>query len=104
MSHPDFVGLFIEVDARVDGTATVFVDWEEAVEALRAGRLGCSDGQGQVLVVAASLAEDIQIGLRDAVSGLDESSRVLVAGAVLGAGGCRDTHQVDAGGRGRGSW
>jgi hypothetical protein len=106
LSHNDFVGLFVELDARADGTATAFVDWEAAAAALRAGRLPCSDSQGQVLAIAASLAEDIELGLRDAVGGLDESSLVLVAGAVLGAGGCRGTYQVAAGGlgQGRGSW
>ncbi len=106
LSHNDFVGLFIELDARADGTAAAFVDWEAAAAALRQGRLSCSDSQGQVLVIAASLAEDVELGLRDAVGGLDEANLRLVAGAVLGVGGCRGTYRVPAGGleQGRGSW
>jgi hypothetical protein len=106
LSRNDFVGLFIELDARADGTATAFVDWEAAAAALCQGRLPCSDSQGQVLAIAASLAEDIELGLRDAVGGLDEANLRLVAGAVLGAGGCRGPYRVVAGGleQVRGSW
>ena len=83
LSHNDFVGLFIEMDARVDGTVTAFVDWEAAAAALGAGRLVCSDSQGQVLAIAVSVAEDVPIGLRDALGGLDAANLALVAEAVL---------------------
>ena len=88
LCREDFVGLFIEVDARADGTLTAFLDWEAAAAALGAGRLACSDSQGQVLRVAASIAEGVPVDLRDALSGLDERNLALVAGAVLYAGGC----------------
>jgi hypothetical protein len=106
LSHHAFVGLFIELDTQADGTVTAWVDWEAAVAALRAGRLSCSDSQEQVLVIAASLAEDIRVGLRDVVGGLEEANLILVAGAVLGAGGCSGTYRVVPGGleRGRASW
>jgi hypothetical protein len=87
LSGSDFVGLFVELDAHPDGTVAAFVDWEAAATGLRRGRLVCSDSQGQVLTIAASLAEDIPVGLRDALGGLDPANLALVAQAVLRAGG-----------------
>jgi hypothetical protein len=87
LSRSDFVGLFIDLDTRADGKVTAFVDWEAAAAALRAGRLVCSDSQGQVLMIAVSVAEDVPVGLRDALGGLDAASLALVAEAVLRTGG-----------------
>ena len=96
LSRSDFIGLFIELDARPDGTVTAFVDWEAAATGLRQGRLVCSDSQGQVLAIAASLAADIPVGLRDALGGLDAANLVLVAHAILRAGGSAGSVAVAA--------
>jgi hypothetical protein len=73
----------------VCATPMAFVDWPAAVAALGAGRLACSGSEGQMLLVAASLAEGIPVDLREAVCGLDQTNLALVAGAVLHAGGRR---------------
>jgi hypothetical protein len=89
LCREDFVEFFIELGVRADGTVTAFLDWEEAARALAAGRLACSDSQGRVLAIAASLAEDIPVGLRDVLCGLEAADLSRVAGAVLRAGGHR---------------
>jgi hypothetical protein len=85
-----FVCRFVEVWAwDVDGTWRARVDWQGAAEASQESwrLLRCSDAQGQVLRIAASLAEGVPVDLCDALSGLDERDLALVAGAVLHAGG-----------------
>lgn len=88
LGRADFVERFIAMDvSAVGGTPMAFLDWDAVAAALGAGRLVCSDSQGQVLRVAASLAEGIPVDLRDALSGLDERNVALVAAAVMHAGG-----------------
>jgi hypothetical protein len=87
LCREDFVQRFIEVDTSVGATAVALVDWAAAVRVLNAGRLACSTSQGQVLRVAASLAEGVPVDLREALSGLDQRNLALVAAAVLAAGG-----------------
>jgi hypothetical protein len=62
------------------------------VAALESGRLPCSDSAAQILRIAASIADGIPVDLRDAVSGLDVTNIVLVAQAVLHAGGSLRRH------------
>jgi len=49
----------------------VFVDWAGALAALDSGRLPCSSTEGQMLRIAAGLAEGIPIDLRHVLIGLD---------------------------------
>lgn len=87
----DFVGQFVEVgQSFIDGAAMAVVDWSAAVGALEAGRLPCSPSEGQVLRIAASIADGVPVDLRDGVSGLDTANIVLVAEAVLHAAGHRE--------------
>jgi hypothetical protein len=74
----------------VDGTPMAWVDWPAAVAALEAGRLPCSPSEGQVLRIAASIADGMPVDLREVVSGLDDVNIVLVARAVLHAAGHRE--------------
>ena len=91
LERADFVELFVETDVGLsDDTPMAWVDWEAAVAALAAGGLPCSDSEAGVLRLAASLAVGGPVDLRDAVFGLDERNLVLVATAVLHAGGHRD--------------
>jgi hypothetical protein len=83
----------------VGGTAVALVDWPAAVSALDAGRLVCSATEGQMLRIAASIAEGVPVELGAALTGLDEANIVLVAEAVLHAGGHRES--VVAGVKGR---
>jgi hypothetical protein len=90
LGREDFVAEFIEAgQGSVCGTWMAFVDWQAVVAALDAGRLPCSGAEGQVLRIAASLAEGIPVDLGAAVTGLDEANIGLVAAAVLAAGGHR---------------
>ncbi|HWR46768.1 MAG TPA: hypothetical protein VN327_03965 [Pseudonocardiaceae bacterium] len=69
------------------GESMAAIDWRAAWTALEDGHLPCSSGEGQILRVVASIAEGVPIDLRGAVSCLDELNSVLVARAVLAAGG-----------------
>lgn len=87
----DFRQVAIEVGWHVfNGQASASVDLAVAVEALEAAALPCSSGEGQVLRIAASIAEGVPVDLREAVSGLDRRSITLVAAAVLHAAGHRE--------------
>ncbi|MCA1679128.1 MAG: hypothetical protein LC777_09400, partial [Actinobacteria bacterium] len=84
----DFVGEFTEsFESAESGSAMTFVDWPAAVAALDSGRLPCSSSEGQVLRLAASIAEGIPVDLRQAVCGLDATNAVLAARALLDAAG-----------------
>lgn len=63
------------------------IDWRAVWAALEDGHLPCSSGERQVLHVAVSIAEGVPIDLCDVVTGLDAVNAVLVARAVLAAGG-----------------
>jgi hypothetical protein len=94
----DFVDEFIKTETSIsDGTPMAFVDWSAAVVALEAGRLPCSSGEAQILRIAASLAEGVPVDLRDAVSGLDRASILLVTQVVLHAAGHRHAGVTVAG-------
>lgn len=82
----DFVGELTE-SFESDGSEMAFVDWPAAAAALGAGRLLCSSSEGQVLRLAASIAEGIPVVLGEAVCGLDAANAMLVARAVLHAAG-----------------
>jgi hypothetical protein len=76
------------------GESMAAIDWLAAWTALEDGHMPCSSGERQILRVAASIAEGLPIDLRDAVSWLDAVNSVLVARAVLAAGG---HHEAAAG-------
>ena len=81
----------VEADpALVGETVVAWVDWHAAADAVEAGQLPCSASEGQVLLLAASLAAGVPVALGDAVTGLDAVNSVLVARAVLAAGGHRE--------------
>jgi hypothetical protein len=86
----DFVAEFIEMVPAADGTPMAFVDWSRAAARLEHGRLACSSGEGGVLRLCASLAEGVPVDLADALTSVDARTVVLVARAVLYAGGCPD--------------
>ena len=104
LGREDFVERFVEMHASaLGGTPMALLDWEAAAQALGAGRLACSDSQGRVLRVAASIAQGVPVDLGDALSGLDERNLALIAGAVLhAAGGCGVGPGAAADGRRRG--
>ena len=92
----------VETDpALVGQRALAWVDWHAAAAAVQAGRLPCSASEGHILLIAASLAEGVAVDLGDAVTGLDTINGVLVARAVLTAGGHRAAAEALAGVAGR---
>jgi hypothetical protein len=95
-----FVDRFVMVQADpalVGQTALAWVDWQAAADAVATGRLACSAGEGRVLLIAASIAKGVPLDLGDAVTGLDAVNCVLVARAVLAAGGHHEVAEDLAG-------
>lgn len=90
-------GVYVESCRGFHGEVIAAIDWRGAWTALEDGALPCSSGERQVLRVAASIADGVPIDLRDAVIGLDVVNAVLVARAVLAAGGHREAADVLAG-------
>ena len=72
------------------------VDFTAAAEAVQ-GVLPCSDGERQVLLVAASIAEGIPVDLREAALCMDAASAARAARAVCHAAGCRVSVVTEAG-------
>jgi hypothetical protein len=64
------------------------VDFAAAADAVQ-GVLPCSDGERQVLLVAASIAEGIPVDLREAALCMDAVNAARVAQAVCHAAGRR---------------
>jgi hypothetical protein len=94
--------VIVETDPGLVGqTALAWVDWHGAAGAVQAGRLPCSSSERHILLIAASLAEGVAVELGVAVSGLDAVNSVLVAHAVLVAGGHREAAEALAGVAGR---
>lgn len=84
----DFVSRFVKTtDDLVGMTMLAWVNWEAVVRALGSGQLPCSGSESQLLRVAASIAEGVPVDLGAALTGLDEGNLMLVADAVLCAGG-----------------
>ena len=83
----DFVQRFVDIFDGIDGTPMAFVDWAEAVQALSAEELACSSSEGQILRIAASIAEGVPVDLGEAMCALDATNALRVACALLhGAG------------------
>ena len=103
LGRTDFTDGFVETGVGLsDGMPMAWIDWHAAVAALQAGGLPCSDSEAGVLRLAASLAEGGPVALRDAVGGLDVGNLLLVATAVLHAGGHRGAAVALDGGLGVG--
>jgi hypothetical protein len=72
------------------------VDFTAAAEAVQ-GMLPCSDGERQVLLVAASIAEGIPVDLREAALCMDAANAARAARAVCHAAGRRVSVVTEAG-------
>jgi hypothetical protein len=71
------------------------VDFAAAADAVQ-GVLPCSDGERQVLLVAASIAEGIPVDLREAALGMDAANAARAAQAVCHAAGRRVSAVAEA--------
>jgi hypothetical protein len=72
------------------------VDFTAAAEAVQ-GVLPCSDGERQVLLVAASIAEGIPVDLREAALCMDAVNAARATQAVCHAAGSRVQVVAEAG-------
>jgi hypothetical protein len=70
------------------GREVAAIDFAAAAEAVQ-GMLPCSDGERQVLLVAASIAEGIPVDLREAALCVDAVNAARAARALCHAAGCR---------------
>ena len=87
LHRDDFVDHYVDTPGLANPTPMARVDWPAAITALETGALACSSGEGQMLRIAASLADGIPVDLRDALTGLDTDTLDLVTQAVLHTGG-----------------
>ena len=82
MVRPDFA-LHIETAACIsDGTPMAWIDWDSVIADLDGGRLPASSEEGRIVQIAASLAADYPVSLRDAIPGLDPCNLELVTNAI----------------------
>lgn len=70
-----------------DGTPMAWIDWDAVITALDSGRLPVSGGEKHIVRLAASLAAEHLVSLRDAIPGLDSQSLELVTTAIRRAAG-----------------
>jgi hypothetical protein len=70
------------------GREIAAVDFAAAADAVQ-GTLPCSDGERQVVLVAASIAAGIPVDLREAALCMDAGNAARAARAVCHAAGCR---------------
>jgi hypothetical protein len=85
----DFVQIAVEVRwESFRGREVAAIDFAAAADAVQ-GVLACSDGERQVLLVAASIAEGIPVDLREAALCMDAVNAARAAQAVCHAAGRR---------------
>ena len=93
----DFLQVAVEVGWEpFRGREVAAVDFAAAADAVQ-GMLPCSDGERQVLLVAASLAEGIPVDLREAALCMDAVNAARAAQAVCRAAGRRVQVVAEAG-------
>jgi hypothetical protein len=97
LEREDFLQVAVEVRWEpFGGREVAAVDFAAAAAAVQ-GVLPCSDGERQVLLVAASLAEGIPVDLREAALGMDAADAARTAQAVCHAAGRRVQVVAEAG-------
>ena len=93
----DFLQVAVEVGWEpFRDRAVAAVDFAAAADAVQ-GMLPCSDGERQVLLVAASIAEGIPVDLREAALCMDAVNAARAAQAVCHAAGRRVQVVTEAG-------
>jgi hypothetical protein len=93
----DFLQVAVEVGWEpFRGREVAAIDFAAAADAVQ-GVLPCSDGERQVLLVAASIAEGIPVDLREAALCLDAVNAARAAQAVCHAAGRRVQVVTEAG-------
>jgi len=93
----DFLQVAVEVGWEpFGGHHVAVVDFAAAADAVQ-GMLPCSDGERQVLLVAASIAEGVPVDLREAALCMDAVNAARAARAVCHAAGRRVQVVTEAG-------
>ena len=88
LRREDFTSQFIQTAASItDGTPLAWTDWDAAITALDHAQLPASSGERSVLRLAASLAGNCPVSLRDTIPGLDQHNLHLVTTAIRHAAG-----------------
>ena len=89
LEREDFLQVAVEIEWEpFRGREIAAVDFAAAADAVQ-GMLPCSDGERQVLLVAASVAGGVPVDLREAALCLDESNAARAAQAICHAAGHR---------------
>ncbi|SHK30474.1 hypothetical protein SAMN05421803_11760 [Nocardiopsis flavescens] len=108
LRRPDFVNRCVHqvpVSALVDPVRPIaHIDWEKAVKALNRRTFPASSSETGVLRIAASLAEDHPVKLRDALVGMDATTTAAVLTALTTAAGHRDRITLTLAARSRPDW
>lgn len=88
LPREDFSGFVRTGTSISDGTTLLaWIDWDAALSALDHGQLPLSSGEQHILTLAAGLASDIPVSLRDTLPGLDNRNLELLVTAVRHAAG-----------------
>jgi hypothetical protein len=66
-----------------------WIDWAAAVTALEHAELRCPASEATMLRIAASLAADLPLSLREVLGGLDRTNIAAVTTAITAANGTR---------------
>jgi hypothetical protein len=78
----DFTSFVITARGLTDNRQLAHIDWHTAITALHSGQLPCSSSENQILLLAASLANEIPINLGSTLTGLDDYNTELITQAI----------------------
>jgi hypothetical protein len=93
LNRRDFAGFIHAGTSISDGTTLMAqINWDAAISALHAGQLPLSGGEQRILQLAASIAADLPVCLRDTIPGLDNRNLKLLTTAIQHAAGQRPAH------------
>jgi hypothetical protein len=87
LTRPGFAARFVHPVTSGGRHMGAWIDWAAAVAALDRGDLPCSASEATMLRIAASLAADLPVALRDALGGLDTTNIAAVTAAITAANG-----------------
>lgn len=88
LARPDFTTRFVHPVTAGDGDSIgAWIDWPAAITALQRGQLPSSTSEADMLRIAASLAAEAPVILRDVLGGLDRANIAAVRAAITTANG-----------------
>lgn len=88
LARPAFTTRFLHPVTADDGHPIgAWIDWPAAITALENGELPSSGSEADMLRIAASLAADLPVILRDVLGGLDRANIAAVTTAITAANG-----------------